>query len=394
MKRVAVLGGGPAGSFAAAALARAGVRTVLIDEKLAWEKPCGGGITYKAWNRWPFLRECSTAKRVVTETFLTASKAGRSRMKLTEPLLIFSRYSLNNLLLERAASAGAEVERDRVCEIARTGSGWLLRTKARTIEADYCVAALGARNPLRQVGTVWTPRDTMHAFGYLVPGTQAHIDVQFLTGLEGYIWVFPRADHLSVGIGAKGAPAAQLRSVLERYMDERGISRQGAQFYGHMLPSLELPSFHRNRVAGDGWIAVGDSAGLVDPITGEGLYYAMRSGELAGEAIAAWAGGAAEDPAASYRQTIQGDFVEDLERGAQLADRVYRGEFLFDTIPERMVQFMRRSRRFHGLMQDLFAGTQGYLTLRHRLFSQLGATLGEIFWNVLAGRKIEMEEAR
>src|SRR5262249_29884262 len=57
MKRVAVLGGGPAGAFAAERLANAGVNTVVIDEKLAWEKPCGGGLTYKAWSQYPFLIE-------------------------------------------------------------------------------------------------------------------------------------------------------------------------------------------------------------------------------------------------------------------------------------------------------------------------------------------------
>ena len=62
--RVAVLGGGPAGAMAAARLAAAGVSTVVIDEKLAWEKPCGGGLTYKAYTRYPFLTENFTPKRL------------------------------------------------------------------------------------------------------------------------------------------------------------------------------------------------------------------------------------------------------------------------------------------------------------------------------------------
>ena len=62
-------------------------------------------------------------------------------------------------------------------------------------------------------------------------------------------------------------------------MAERSISAKDAKFYSHMLPSLETSGWRKNRVAGEGWLAVGDSAGLVDPITGEGLYYAMRSGD-------------------------------------------------------------------------------------------------------------------
>ena len=68
MKTVAVLGGGPAGSTAAERLARAGLRTIVLDEKLAWEKPCGGGITYKAYSQYPYLLENDTPKKIVTDT--------------------------------------------------------------------------------------------------------------------------------------------------------------------------------------------------------------------------------------------------------------------------------------------------------------------------------------
>ena len=76
MKRVAVLGGGPAGAFAASQLASAGVETIVFDEKLAWEKPCGGGLTYKAYSQYPFLIENNTPKKLITETVLAAPGAG------------------------------------------------------------------------------------------------------------------------------------------------------------------------------------------------------------------------------------------------------------------------------------------------------------------------------
>ena len=99
MKRVAILGGGPAGAFAAEQLASAGLRVLLFDEKLAWEKPCGGGLTYKAYNQYPFLIENSTPKRLVTETVLAAPRAGAVTLKLQDPLLIYSRFDLNRMLL-------------------------------------------------------------------------------------------------------------------------------------------------------------------------------------------------------------------------------------------------------------------------------------------------------
>jgi geranylgeranyl reductase family protein len=377
MKRVAVLGGGPAGAFAAERLARGGLETRVFDEKLAWEKPCGGGLTYKAYRDYPFLINNDTPKKIVTETCLAASKAGAVRMDLNRPLLIYSRKSLNHMLLQRAELAGAQLEKTRVLEIAACGKGWRLKTQHGSLDADFCLVATGARNPLRNVGTQWTAADTMHALGYYVPSQQDHIDIQFLTGLEGYIWVFPRCGHLSVGICGKGEPAHSLRARLERYMDEKGISYKDAAFYGHVLPSLATAGWKKNRVAGEGWLAVGDAAGLVDPITGEGLYYAMRSGDLASQVVLNESHAPA-DKARVYRQLLRRDFTADLEFGASIARRVFVGRFLFSSVPARMVGFVRCSPRFRSLVQDLFAGTQPYLGLKTRLLKNLNGTLHEV----------------
>jgi geranylgeranyl reductase family protein len=375
--KVAVLGGGPSGAFAAERLAAAGVDTVLFDEKLAWEKPCGGGLTYKAWSQYPFLSENDTPKKVVTETILAAPKSKPVKLKLEHPLLIYSRFDLNGMLLDRAQKAGAMLEKTRVLSIDRTSVGWSLHTKAGTVNADYCVVATGARNPLRDVGTELTARDSMSALGYYVPGQRDKIDIQFLPGLEGYIWVFPRCGHLSVGICGKGEAASVLRTRLERYMEENELPKQGATFYSHLLPALDTPSWKRNRVAGDRWLAVGDAAGLVDPITGEGLYYALRSADLATQSLL---NGAPD----RYRALLRGDFMADLEFGSRLADRMFHGTFLGGPIPGRMVQFTRLSPKFREVMQDLFAGTQPYIGLKRRLFRNLNTSLFEVLKNALA----------
>ena len=377
MKRVAILGGGPAGAFAAEQLASAGLRVQLFDEKLAWEKPCGGGLTHKAYSQYPFLIENSTPKRLVTETVLAAPKAGEATLKLTDPLVIYSRLDLNRMMLERAGQAGAQLEKARITGMSRTSSGWQLRTNAGITEADFCIVATGARNPLRDVGTQLRAEDSMAALGYYVPGEQARIDIQFLPGLEGYIWVFPRCGHLSVGICGKGEPAASLRKRLEAFMLERGISWKDAKFYSHLLPSLDTASWRRNRVAGEGWMAVGDAAGLVDPITGEGLYYAIRSADLAARTVLAEAGDAAAQ-AAEYRKLLRSDFMADLEFGSRLAKRVFLGRFLLGSVPSRMVQFTRRSPQFAAIIQDLFSGRQPYLGLKKRLLRNLNGSLYEI----------------
>lgn len=379
MKTVAVLGGGPAGASAAERLARAGLKTLLFDEKLAWEKPCGGGLTHKAYAEYPYLIQNAAPKKLVHETVIGADHAGEARMTLDRPLVIYSRTDLNRMLLERAENAGAAIEQTRILDIEQRESGWTLRTKHGTAEADFLIVATGARNPLRSVGTEYRAADTMSALGYYVPAEQDRVDIQFLENLEGYIWVFPRAGHLSVGICGKGESAQALRARLERYMDDRCIPRKDATFYSHMLPSLETAGWRSNRVSGQGWLAVGDAAGLVDPITGEGLFYAIRSGDLASRAVLS-------GNLAAYRASIASEFTADLEFAALLARRVFVGKFLFRSVPQRMVQFMRRSPRFRALMQDLFAGTQPYAELRGRLLRSLNGTLQEVLMQFFLDR--------
>ncbi len=387
MKRVAVLGGGPAGAMAAEKLAASGLETILIDEKLAWEKPCGGGITYKAYEKYPFLFENQVEKKIVTESYIGAHNAGNVKMDLNQPLLIFSRQKLNQMLLDRAEQAGAQIEKTRVSSIEQCEAGWRLNTKQGRIDADYMIVATGARNPLREVGTEWTADDTMVALGYYIPVTQAHIDIQFLDRLEGYIWVFPRAGHLSAGICGRGESAQQLRVRLEKYLDKQGINWRQGQLYAHMLPSLSRKSWRNNRVAGRRWMAVGDAAGLVDPITGEGIYYALRSGDLASNIITS----ASFDPTTAsqlYRGRIEEDFLLDLEFGASFAQKLYLGRFFFKSIPACIVEYMKRSPRLYELMQDIFSGTQDYLTLRNRLFRQLNGTVNETIANFIFQRII------
>ena len=108
------------------------------------------------------------------------------------------------------------------------------------LEADYCVIATGcAQSPSRRRHAPTVRTIPWYALGYFVPTEQEHIDIQFLRNLEGYIWVFPRHGHLSVGICGKSESAPVLRARLERYMDERGTAIRIAKFYGHVLPSLE-----------------------------------------------------------------------------------------------------------------------------------------------------------
>ena len=221
----------------------------------------------------------------------------------------------------------------------------------------------------------------MSALGYYVPGEQERIDIQFLPHLEGYIWVFPRCGHLSVGICGKGEPAARLRKRLEQLYDASAASRwKGAAFYSHLLPSLETESWKKNRVAGEGWMAVGDAAGLVDPITGEGLYYAIRSADLAARALLDETGELAADATTAACCAAISPPTWNSARAWPSASSTAAS--CSASVPSRMVQFTRRSPRFSAIMQDLFAGKQPYLGLKRRLLRNLNGSLYEIFMSL------------
>lgn len=388
MKTVAVLGAGPAGSHTAERLARAGLKTILLDEKLAWEKPCGGGLTYKAYEKYTYIADNDAPKRHIHDSYITSPKAGRVKLSMDRPLMIYARKDLNRVLLERAERAGAQIEKTRVIGAERTSNGWSIRTAGGTIPADYCVLAMGGRNSLRNLGTEFTAADTMHALGYYVPANRDVVDIVFLDGLEGYIWVFPRCGHLSVGICGKGEPASALRLRLEKYMREHELAIEGSTFYAHMLPALESSGWRKNRISGDGWLAVGDAGGMVDPITGEGLYYALRSSELASQIVLNEGLEPAAKPAA-YRRTISEDFMDDLAFGASLARRVFLQKVpLLGSAPDAMVRLVRRSQKFQHVMQDLFAGTQPYLQLKERLTRNLSGGMQEVLLNIFLNQMV------
>ena len=223
MKTVAILGGGPAGAFAAERLAAGGLRTIVFDEKLAWEKPCGGGLTYKAYQQYPFLLENPAPKKLVHETMIGAPNKGEAKMRLNRPLVIYSRFDLNQMLLDRAEKAGAELEKTRVLGIERKDRGWRLRTQHGIAEADFCVVATGARNSIRDVGTQW---------GHYRHDERAGLLRSRIAGSDRHS-VSPQAGRLHLGVSA-------LRASFRRHLRQgrAGARLAGAagDLYGRAVP--------------------------------------------------------------------------------------------------------------------------------------------------------------
>jgi flavin-dependent dehydrogenase len=369
-----IVGGGPAGAMAADSIARGGGRVTVFEEKLGWEKPCGGGLTHKALQCYPFLAPASGEAKPVREVEFVAGNYASLRFKLRQPLAIYSRCDLNGLLLRRAQSAGAEVVEDRILDLRRANSGWELHGKSGHYRAAYLILAAGARTRLRSLLTEdFKARDFMLTFGYYVPGRDDLLRVQFFEKFEGYVWAFPRPAHLSVGICGKVGEVsmAGLREQLHGFMRRFGYPLERAKVFSHLLPALSVDTWGGLRLGGSGWALAGDAGGLVDPITGEGIYYAMRSGELIAESLL-------EGLPELYPARVQEEFGKTLALGARLARSFYYGEFLGGPILTRMVEFGARSPRFLDVIQDMLEGSQSYLGRAAKFYLGLAAALWDI----------------
>jgi geranylgeranyl reductase family protein len=370
---IAVVGGGPAGALAGAMLAQDGREVLLFDEKLAWEKPCGGGLTHKALKQYPFLLETQTEHNVLRRCELISPSGKSVQFELHHPLVIFSRFALNGLLLERARLAGAEIHKERVRRISRNAGGWSLETAQGVYGASYLILAAGARTAFRSMlAEPFSADDLMVTAGYFIPGRSSLIQIQFLKGIAGYIWTFPRCDHFSAGICGRsdGISTSQMRRFLEEWLKKNGFDISEARFYSHIFPALRTETLDRLQASGDGWMMLGDSAGLVDPITGEGLYYALRSGELCAEALLA---GRPE----RYKSCLEEEILPELRLAAGVSQHFYTGQAFGESVLELMVSLTSEIESFRELIRDLIAGIEGYQGLRSRLYRSLPNMIAE-----------------
>src|SRR5687768_2195869 len=360
---VLIVGAGPAGSFAAERLAKAGIRVALFDGRPEGEpKACGGGVTAKALKAWPQL--LGAVGRTVDELELYSPSGKGLHLQLEEPFAIYSRIAFDNYLRDLAAQAGAEVIFEKVSarNISQTKSGWKLRgASGREWFGKFLVGADGANSGIaKKLAGPLAPSDMEVAFGYRAPLPQqgsAPTVVAFLPRWVGYAWAFPRPDHISFGIATTqdAFEHQPLDDLLWQFMvgyyepdqggkkfwikpkasNERKRIREQlektAERYAARIPGLSDKTWDNRRVCGEGWVLLGDAAGFADPVTGEGIYYALRSAELFAEAFL-------EGRPESYEERWRTDFGRELQRAAEMRRRFY-GNFWGAPFTERMIEF-------------------------------------------------------
>jgi geranylgeranyl reductase family protein len=410
---VLIVGAGPAGSFAAEQLARAGVSVGLFDGRLPGEpKACGGGVTSKALKAWPHLLDA--VGRTIDELDMYSPSGKHLHLQLDEPFAVYSRIAFDTFLRERAQKAGAKVlsekvsarrfkrVADKLAVVRPEGSldpvanapgsdtdGWIVRTQSDAeFSCKYLVGADGANSAIaKKLAGPLPPAEMEVAFGYRAPlpevGGAATV-VAFLPKWVGYAWAFPRVDHVSFGIATtqdafehdaldkllwdfmvsyyEVAHVGNLRKMkLWNRADETQINnlRRNAERYAARIPGLSPRTWETRKACGEGWALLGDAAGFADPVTGEGIYYALRSAELFAKAYLVG------EPL-TYEQRWRKDFGAELKRASQMRQRFY-GNFWGAPFTDRMIEFARGHRGIRKVLGQLVAGDQGYVNLKKKL---------------------------
>lgn len=338
---VAVIGAGPAGAVCGRELARAGVGVVLLDRREPPRyKTCGGGLVYRGRREVAVdldgvvERECRSAEMHV------ADESVGFRVEREFPLVSMTmRADLDDRLVARATEAGARLLVPReVTGLETSSRDIVVRTGGDGIRARYAVGADGV------LGTV------ARAAGWpeisrRIPAVESEIRVRpsvferfrdaarFDFGFpdRGYAWVFPKREHLSVGCLSTARRARGLRRALDDYLDRLGLGvAEERRDHGSLIPLTPRRSAARGRV-----LLVGDAAGLVDPVTCEGISYAITSGRLAARALARHFD-RPRDARLAYERSLRDAVRADLRAARVLGALLYGQRNLADAVLRRI----------------------------------------------------------
>ncbi|MGA7731740.1 MAG: geranylgeranyl reductase family protein [Chloroflexia bacterium] len=359
-----VVGAGPSGATAAYELARAGLRTALIEKaKLPRYKTCGGGITYKAARALPFSIDDVTERTLYNVDFSWRTRRPYVVTSKNPLVYMVQRSRFDHLLVERACHVGVEVmDGVAVQSVASDEAGATVNTTKGRLTADYLVGADGATGRVARNLDLMPDRWALAAIESEVEVEPAAMDYWHdKLGLDlgelkaSYGWVFPKGDHLSVGVGGL-AMIDDYGSHLKRYDEKHtanrvpgGAIKRVLRTHGYLLP-CRRPGAPVQRGRG---LLVGDAAGLVEAFTGEGIYWAIRSGQIAARCIAL-------GKMTQYTEQLDSALMPDLIS----ARRWWR---IYVSLPRACYSLPRRVPFFWDAVCRIVRGERRFRDIRRRL---------------------------
>jgi geranylgeranyl reductase family protein len=326
-----VVGAGPAGAILAYLLGKSGLRVLLLEKaNLPRYKTCGGGLTYKAIRNLPFDVR-STVEVEAAGGIVAFHGQQWSRTEVEQPFAwLVMRDRFDHFLVQQAVNAGVEVlDGVQVIGVAEEPHCILVRTTRGTFRASLLAGADGVNSIIaslaglllhRQVGLALEAEVSVPVVAIETQGNFATFDFGALP--HGYGWIFPKSDHLSVGIfRAYPGKGVGMKDTLSRFITSQPVLQEGKMLSlrGQLIPLGGLFSpLHKGRI-----LLLGDAANLADPWLGEGIYYAIRSARIAAEEIIRFLKGNLSD-LSSYTNRINLEIVSQLNQARLLARFIYQ----------------------------------------------------------------------
>ncbi len=362
---VIVVGAGPGGSTTARECAARGLSVLLLDKaEFPRDKPCGGGVTIRAAGLLPFDLT-PVIERVINRVKITLQQRSEFTRTYSDTVTYFTQRSkLDTFMAECAVEAGATLrQREPVRQIERHPDHVQVRTSGGCFESRALVAADGANGQTAKMAGVDVMLNHGIALeGNITPAGGISDEWKHSMGLDfgglpgGYGWIFPKSDHLNIGLGGWRHIGPTLRDRLDKLVRFYGFDP--AELWG--LRGYHLPVRQQGSPLMDGNVLlVGDAAGLLDPFTAEGIYAAIWSGTASARHLAAYLGGQSAD-LEGYRREVERDLLPELSISRKVHD-------IFHLWPGLFVRVEYRYPILWKAVARMLRGEWTYLRVRDRL---------------------------
>ncbi len=359
MYKVVIVGAGVGGSYLSYLLSKKGLDNIIFDFRAPHEKLCGGGVSYKTVAKFPIIDELPCPRKVVWKSTFISPKDRMVKVEFEKPLIIFNRRDLDHSLLNMARESGAHFRKEKVHAFTLEGDYWRISTETGDYMAEILVGADGALSRTRRkLNVPYMKGDYFFSLQCFLNVQKDFVIYKFFPDLEGYLWSFPRVDCLAVGIASKyygrknyNDMKERLFHFIERYYPEqtKRISMRGAY-----IPFFSAKKLQDVPICSKNWALIGDAASFVEPISGEGIYYAIYSAEILARCILG-------NELTLFQQLCMKHFGKNLVKAGQIFDYFYQAEFL-----ETMVTMAEKSKAIRKILSEMVAGNIDYLSLKGR----------------------------